>query len=81
MMPERVHISESISTTQLRNWLSALKLKEEMRAEVTMVDQDAPAGKAGVREHDVIITMNGAPVGKRGPTAPDDPRDACRPHH
>jgi hypothetical protein len=42
--------------------LSALKLKEEKGAEVTMVDQDAPAGKAGVREHDVILTMNGAPV-------------------
>ena len=42
--------------------LSALKLKEEKGAEVTMVDQDAPAGKAGIREHDVILTMNGAPV-------------------
>jgi C-terminal processing protease CtpA/Prc len=24
-----------------------------------MVDQDAPAGKAGIKEHDVILTMNG----------------------
>src|SRR5580693_7068063 len=42
--------------------LSALKLKEEKGVEVTMVDQDAPAGKAGIKEHDVILTMNGAPV-------------------
>jgi serine protease Do len=42
--------------------LSALKLKEEKGAEVTMVDQDAPAGKAGIREHDVILTMNGTTV-------------------
>jgi len=42
--------------------LSTLKLKEEQGAEVTMVDQDAPAGKAGLHEHDVILTMNGTPV-------------------
>jgi hypothetical protein len=42
--------------------LSALKLKDERGVEVTMVDQDAPAGKAGVKEHDVILTMNGATV-------------------
>lgn len=42
--------------------LSALKLKEEKGVEVTMVDQDAPAGKAGIKEHDVILTMNGAAV-------------------
>jgi hypothetical protein len=42
--------------------LGALKLKEEQGVEVTMVDQDAPAGKAGIKEHDVILTMNGAAV-------------------
>jgi serine protease Do len=42
--------------------LSALKLKEEHGAEITMVDQDAPAGKAGLREHDVILSLNGSPV-------------------
>src|SRR5579859_3964574 len=42
--------------------LSALKLKEEKGVEVTMVDQDAPAGKAGIREHDVILTMNGMTI-------------------
>lgn len=42
--------------------LSALKLKEEQGAEVTMVDQDAPAGKAGLKEHDVILSLNGAAV-------------------
>ena len=39
--------------------LSALKLSKEQGVEVTMVDQDAPAGKAGIKEHDVILTMNG----------------------
>ena len=42
--------------------LGALKLKEEHGAEVTMVDQDAPAGKAGLKEHDVILSLNGAAV-------------------
>ena len=42
--------------------LSALKLKEEKGVEVTMVDQDAPAGKAGLKEHDVILTMNGTAI-------------------
>ena len=42
--------------------LGALKLKEEKGVEVTMVDQDAPAGKAGIKEHDVILTMNGTAI-------------------
>jgi serine protease Do len=39
-----------------------LKLKEERGVEVTMVDQDAPAGKAGIKEHDVILDFNGTRV-------------------
>jgi serine protease Do len=42
--------------------LAALKLKDERGVEVTMVDQDAPAGKAGLKEHDVILSMNGTNV-------------------
>src|SRR5580692_11937955 len=42
--------------------LGALKLKEEQGVEVTMVDQDAPAGKAGLKEHDVLLTMNGTSI-------------------
>jgi serine protease Do len=42
--------------------LSDLKLKEEHGVEVTLVDQDAPAGKAGLKEHDVILTLNGSAV-------------------
>ena len=39
-----------------------LKLKEERGVEVTLVDQDAPAGKAGLKEHDVILDFNGTRV-------------------
>jgi serine protease Do len=42
--------------------VATLKLKEEQGVEVTMVDQDAPAGKAGIKEHDVILSMNGTEV-------------------
>jgi len=42
--------------------LSVLHLKEEHGVEVTMVDQDAPAGKAGVKEHDVILSINSQSV-------------------
>lgn len=42
--------------------LGVLKLKEEKGVEVTMVDQDAPAGKAGIKEHDVILSMNGTAI-------------------
>ena len=42
--------------------LPPLQLKDERGVEVTMVDQDAPAGKAGLKEHDVILTLNGTDV-------------------
>jgi membrane-associated protease RseP (regulator of RpoE activity) len=42
--------------------LASLQLKEERGVEVTMVDQDAPAGKAGLKEHDVILSVNGTEV-------------------
>jgi serine protease Do len=42
--------------------VASLKLKEERGVEVTMVDQDAPAGKAGLKEHDVILDFNGTAV-------------------
>jgi serine protease Do len=45
--------------------LGALKLKEEQGVEVTMVDQDAPAGKAGIKEHDVLLTLNGTAIESR----------------
>lgn len=44
---------------------AALKLKNPGGVEVTMVDQDAPAGKAGLRDHDVIQTINGKKVNDR----------------
>lgn len=42
--------------------LAPLHLKDERGVEVTMVDQDAPAGKAGLKEQDVILTLNGNEV-------------------
>jgi serine protease Do len=38
---------------------SALKLKDTHGAEIITVDQDAPAAKAGLKAHDVVVQMNG----------------------
>ncbi len=42
--------------------LGALKLTQETGAEITMIDQDSPAAKAGLKEHDVILSFNGQKV-------------------
>ena len=39
--------------------VGALKLKEPRGAVILRVDHDAPAGKCGLRERDVILQMNG----------------------
>ena len=42
--------------------IQALKLKDDRGVEITQVDQDAPAGKAGLKQNDVIVAFNGTPV-------------------
>ena len=60
-MPSRGYLG--VDTRDItKDRVAALKLKEESGVEVTMVDQDAPAAKAGVREHDVIVSFNGNKV-------------------
>lgn len=39
-----------------------LKLKNDQGVEITMVDQDSPAGKSGMKEHDVVVSFNGQGV-------------------
>jgi membrane-associated protease RseP (regulator of RpoE activity) len=42
--------------------LATLKLKQVHGAVIIQVDHDAPAGKAGLREHDVVLRLNGQPI-------------------
>jgi serine protease Do len=41
--------------------VNALHLKDGHAAEVVMVDHDAPAGKSGLKVHDVILQLDGQP--------------------
>ncbi len=42
--------------------MAALNLKEPRGVEILMVDRDAPAGKAGLKEHDVVLSFNGRAI-------------------
>jgi serine protease Do len=42
--------------------VSDLKLEDTNGAEVLAVDHDAPAAKAGLRAHDVLLQINGKPI-------------------
>jgi serine protease Do len=41
---------------------AVLKLKDGHAVEITDVDHDGPAGKMGLREHDVVMKMNGTSI-------------------
>ena len=61
--PATMHSSQGYLGVDVRDvsgdQLAALKLKDGHGAEITLVDHDAPAGKSGLREHDVVLQMNG----------------------
>ncbi len=46
--------------------MGRLKLSQPRGVEITTVDQDSPAGKAGLREEDVILSFDGHQVNNSG---------------
>lgn len=59
--PGRAYLGVDIEDVT-RDRMAALKLKEERGVEIKVVDQDAPAGKAGLKVGDVILEFNGERV-------------------
>src|SRR5207248_10196348 len=59
--PSRSYLGVGVADVSAER-VQALKLKDDRGVEIVQVDQDAPAGKAGFKEHDVIVGFNGAPV-------------------
>jgi predicted metalloprotease with PDZ domain len=49
-------------TDVTKDRVAALKLKDESGVEVTAVDGEAPAAKAGIKDHDVILSINGQKI-------------------
>ena len=41
---------------------ATLRVKDHRGAEIVLVDHDAPAGKADLRVHDIVLQMNGQPI-------------------
>lgn len=57
----RAYLGVEVSNVN-KDRAAALKLKEETGVEVTALDSEAPAAKAGIKEHDVILSINGQKV-------------------
>ena len=84
-----LHGSQGYLGVDLRNVDPAraktLNLKNGHGVEILVVDHDAPAAKAGLKTHDVIVAMNGHTVRKSQPAPPSATQAAGGPqrclHH